>query len=255
MQKSALITGGSSGIGLAYARHLDRFGWSLHLVAQSRSRLAGAAEMLKSETDIHVLDLSSPEGVRQLTKDAPVPDLLVANAGITLTGSVGTLTQSATAQLQYLLCGGVIDLVQWAAPVMKSRGHGRIVIISSIAAETPMPNSAIYASAKTGVTAFGRSVHGELIGHGVTVTTSLPGYVRTNIHERAGLSHLKRQVPNWMWLDPEQVVKETEQASLAGRETVIPGLVYRMTRPFLGSKLANAAWRTLTKRGASRRNH
>ena len=248
MRNSALITGGSSGIGLAYARYLDELGWSLDLVAQSKDRLMDATESLKGKAGAHSMDLASPDGVVQLTKAVQVPDLLIANAGITRTGSVGALAQVESAQLQYLLCGGVIDLVQWAAPVMKSRGHGRIIIISSIAAETPMPNSSVYASAKTGVTAFGRSIHEELKPHGVSVTISLPGYVRTNIHERAGLSHLSQQVPNWMWLDPEQVVKETELASLAGRATIIPGIVYRMTRPFLGSKAANAAWRALTKR-------
>ena len=161
---------------------------------------------------------------------------------------MGTLSQSESAKLQYLLCGGIIDLLQWAAPIIKFRGHGRIIIISSIAAETPMPNSSIYASAKTGVTAFGRSIHNELKPHGVSVTVSLPGYVRTNIHERAGLSHLSRQVPDWMWLSPEQVVRETEKASLAGRETIVPGRIYRLTRPFLGSRAANTAWRALTRR-------
>ena len=248
MGNSALITGGSSGIGLAYARYLDSLGWSLDLAAQSQDRILGAVALLQGKAGTHSLDLASPHGVVQLTKAVKVPDLLIANAGITRTGSVGALSQFESAQLQYLLCGGVIDLVQWAAPVMKSRGHGRIIIISSIAAETPMPNSSVYASAKTGVTAFGRSIHEELKPHGVSVTISLPGYVRTNIHERAGLNHLRQQVPNWMWLDPEQVVKETELASLAGRPTIIPGIVYRMTRPFLGSKAANAAWRALTKR-------
>lgn len=248
MGNHALVTGGSSGIGLAYARYLDDLGWTLDLAAQSEGRLVDAVGSLRGKAGMHSLDLASPDGVVELTETVQVPDLLIANAGITRTGSVGALSQIESAQLQYLLCGGVIDLVQWAAPVMKSRGQGRIIIISSIAAETPMPNSAIYASAKTGVTAFGRSIHEELKPYGVSVTTSLPGYVRTNIHERAGLNHLSQQVPNWMWLDPDQVVKDTELASLAGRATIIPGIVYRMTRPFLGSKAANAAWRALTKR-------
>jgi hypothetical protein len=51
-----------------------------------------------------------------------------------------------------------------------------------------------------------------------------------------------------MWLSPEQVVRETEKASLAGRETIIPGRIYRLTRPFLGSRAANTAWRALTRK-------
>jgi short-subunit dehydrogenase len=248
MQQRALITGGSSGIGRAYAHYLTGLGWRLDLAAQSENRLMNTAAELDGPVHCYPVDLASPDGIQQLISATPVPDLIIANAGITKAGSVGTLSQSESAKLQYLLCGGVIDLVQWAAPIMKFRGHGRIIIISSIAAETPMPNSSIYASAKTGVTAFGRSIHNELKPHGVSVTVSLPGYVRTNIHERAGLSHLSRQVPDWMWLSPEQVVRETEKASLAGRETIVPGRIYRLTRPFLGSRAANTAWRALTRR-------
>ncbi|MDB3978133.1 SDR family NAD(P)-dependent oxidoreductase [Pseudomonadales bacterium] len=248
MQQRALITGGSSGIGRAYAHYLTGLGWRLDLAAQSENRLMSAAAGLDGPVHCYPVDLASSAGVQQLVSATSVPDLIIANAGITKAGSVGTLSQSESAKLQYLLCGGVIDLVQWAAPIMKSRGHGRIIIISSIAAETPMPNSSIYASAKTGVTAFGRSIHNELKPHGVSVTISLPGYVRTNIHERAGLHHLIRQVPDWMWLSPEQVVRETEKASLAGRETIVPGRIYRLTRPFLGSRAANTAWRALTRR-------
>ena len=135
-------------------------------------------------------NLALPSGVAEITRHSAVPDLLIANAGITRSAVVGSLSARESSELQYLLCGGVIDLVQWAAPVMKQRGSGRIIIISSIASETPMPKSAIYASAKAGITAFGRSIHRELKPYGVSVTVSLPGYVKTNIHARAGLQHL-----------------------------------------------------------------
>jgi len=244
----ALITGGSSGIGLAYAHHLSLQGWRVSLAAQSTEKLEVARKWLGPNTATYAVNLASSSGVARLMESVPVPDVLIANAGITRAGSVGTLSQGESADLQYLLCGGVIDLVQWAGPVMKARGSGRIVIISSVAAETPMPNSSIYAAAKSGVSAFGRSIHRELKPHGVSVTVALPGYVRTEIHARAGLHHLARQVPRWMWLDPQTVVKETERASLAGKEMIIPGRVYRMTRPFLGSRLADVLWRQLTRR-------
>ncbi|MBL6688251.1 MAG: SDR family NAD(P)-dependent oxidoreductase [Pseudomonadales bacterium] len=248
MALHALITGGSSGIGFAYAQHLNRSGWQLSLAAQSAQRLSAAKKQLGPSAQIYPVNLAAPLDVGQLIEMVEVPDLLIANAGITRSGAVGSISQPESAALQYLLCGGIIDLVQWAAPIMKARGSGRIVIISSIAAETPMPKSSIYASAKTGVTAYGRSIHRELKPFGVNVTVSLPGYVRTNLHAKAGLDHLIRQIPSWMWLEPDTVVAETEKASLANREIVIPGRVYRMTRPFLGSRLADNTWRRLTRR-------
>lgn len=254
MARHALITGGSSGIGLAYAQYLDRHGWQLTLSAQTPVKLNQAQKSLEHPADIVPANLALPSGVVEITRHSAVPDLLIANAGITRSAVVGSLSARESSELQYLLCGGVIDLVQWAAPVMKQRGSGRIIIISSIASETPMPKSAIYASAKAGITAFGRSIHRELKPYGVSVTVSLPGYVKTNIHARAGLQHLTRQVPGWMWLEASQVVTETERASLAGREAIIPGWVYRCTRPFLGSGLADRAWRSLTRRRAKDRD-
>ena len=93
-----------------------------------------------------------------------------------------------------------------------------------------------------------QKLESELKNENISVTVSLPGYVRTNAHKRAGLNHLERKVPNWMWVNPEQVVKETEKASLRGKSEIIPGSVYKLVRPFLNFKPAMRAWRNLTKR-------
>ena len=122
MTQHALITGGSSGIGLAYAHHLSLQGWRVSLAAQSTEKLEVARKWLGPNTATYAVNLASSSGVARLMESVPVPDVLIANAGITRAGSVGTLSQGESADLQYLLCGGVIDLVQWAGPVMKARG-------------------------------------------------------------------------------------------------------------------------------------
>ena len=109
-----------------------------------------------------------------------------------------------------------------------------------------MPKSSIYASAKAAIHAYGRSVNKE--SKNVKVTVSLPGYVRTNAHKRSGLDHLEKKIPNWMWVSAEQVVIETEQASKKGLDDVVPGRVYKLTKPFLNLNLANRIWSKLSKR-------
>ena len=183
-----------------------------------------------------------------ITKEFKCPDLIVANAGITQYGNAGSMNQKEKGDLFYLLCLGVIDLIEHYLPEMISKQTGRIVIISSIGAITPMPKSSIYAAAKSAIFSYGQSLSKELLKYNIPVTVSLPGYVRTNAHKRAGLNHLEKKVPNWMWVNPEQVVKETEKASLRGKSEIIPGYVYKIVRPFLNFKPAMRAWRNLTKR-------
>ena len=133
-------------------------------------------------------------------------------------------------------------------PEMEKKDDARIVIISSIGAITPMPKSSIYAAAKSAIHSYGESLSRELRKKSITVTVSLPGYVKTKAHERAGLNHLKDKVPWWMWINAKQVVTETEKASIKGKAEIIPGKVYKLVRPFLNFNSAIRVWRKITRR-------
>ena len=111
-----------------------------------------------------------------------------------------------------------------------------------------MPKSSLYSSIKAGIYAYGKSISTELRKNNVSVTVSLPGYVRTNAHERSGLGHLIKKVPWWMWINPDQVVRETEKASIKGKAEIVPGLVYKLVRPFLNLQSAINVWRKLTRK-------
>ena len=247
--KKALLTGFSSGIGFAYAKHLANNGWHLDLVSQNKERSLSALEDLNYDhCSVHSCNLSSSAELHNLMKEISTPDLLIANAGIGINGSVGKNSSKDIQDATYLMFGGVIGLIEYFLPKMKEKNSGRVVIISSIGALIPMPKSSIYAAIKSGIYAYGRSLNEELENTNVSVTVSLPGYVRTNIHQRSGLEHLTRKIPNWMWVSADKVVTETEKASIKGKSRIIPGFLYRITSIFFNLKITKIIWKTFNAR-------
>ena len=249
MNKRALITGSSTGIGFEYAKHLSKEGWSLDLISQNKDRSLESKNKLSYEkAQFHIFDLGKKESINSIVNNFETPDLIVANAGIAINGNIGEIKQDEREYFYYLMCGGVIDLIEGFIPKMLYKRNGRIVIISSIGAKASMPKSSLYSSIKAGIYAYGKSISTELKNKNISVTVSLPGYVRTQAHERAGLDHLIKKVPRWMWINPEQVVLETEVASLKGKFEIIPGKIYKIVKPFLNFKIATKIWRKITNR-------
>ena len=249
MTKRALITGSSTGIGFEYARYLSNKGWDLDLISQHKTRSMESKKKLSCEkAQFHIFDLGKKESINSIINNFKTPDLIVANAGIAINGAIGDIKQDEKEYYYYLMCGGVIDLIEGFIPKMLHKKNGRIVIISSIGAKVSMPKSSLYSSIKAGIYAYGKSISTELKNQNISVTVSLPGYVKTEAHERAGLDHLLKKVPKWMWVTPEQVVMETEKASLKGKLEIIPGKVYKIVKPFLNLKIAVSIWKMITKR-------
>ena len=249
MTKRALITGSSTGIGFEYARYLSNKGWDLDLISQHKTRSIESKKKLSYEkAQFHVFDLGKKDSINSIVNNFETPDLIVANAGIAINGAIGDIKQDEKEYYYYLMCGGVIDLIEGFIPKILHKKNGRIVIISSIGAKVSMPKSSLYSSIKAGIYAYGKSISTELKNQNISVTVSLPGYVKTEAHERAGLDHLLKKVPNWMWVTPEQVVMETEKASLKGKLEIIPGKVYKIVKPFLNLKIAVSIWKMITKR-------
>ena len=247
----ALITGASSGIGKAFALHYADAGFDLVLVGRDLEQLTLVSEEVVATgatCQICVADLSVPDGVKSVLACCPQPDVVVANAGVTIAGRVGTREWADLEQMSYLLGIGVAQLLEGIVPAMTHRGSGDILIVSSIASLITMPNSVMYAASKSFVTAYGRSLAAETERFGVRVCVLCPGYVHTNLHERAGLAHLERQVPRWMWITSETVVQAGIKGLRRKKIVVVPGRVYRSVRPFMNSRAAQRLWRQLTKR-------
>lgn len=251
LRRRVVVTGASSGIGTAFAQWYADLGSHVVLVARDAVALNEVAESVRRRggtAEVIVADLSHKAGVDLASAGCGEVDVLVCNAGVTHAAAIGTSDPDHLDSIGYLMSMGVVRLCESVVPGMARRGTGDVIIVSSIAAFTPMRKAGAYAAAKAHSTAYARSLSMEVRGKGVRVVAVCPGYVRTDLHRRAGLEHLTRKVPNWMWLSAADVVRATDRSLRRGRVVVVPGWVYRLVLPFLSSSLAQSVWRRMTRR-------
>lgn len=256
---SALITGGTSGIGLAFARELAARGMDLILVARDEARLESVAAEL---TEVHGVavevlpaDLSVREDVLRVAERLEDParpvEWLVNNAGFGLHSTVlDPADIDLHAKALAVMCLAMLILGGAAGRAMRSRGHGHIVNVASSSAAIFTGNySAIKAWARTYSTGLALELHGT----GVKVTGLLPGWVRTEFHGRAGINASK--LPNIVWIDPDKLVRTAIEDAEKGRIESIPDWKWRLAM-FIGDHgprgLARFVSRKLT---ASRKQH
>ena len=228
---TALITGGTSGIGAEFARQLAARGADLVLVARDRPRLEEYAEQLRAEHGIEVEILTADLADRAQTlvvakrlEDPEHPiDLLVNNAGFGLRSTLLEPDTEIDDRALQVMCRAVLILGGAAGRAMKLRGRGRIINTSSIAGFFAMGH---YSAIKAWVTAYSESLAVQLRGTGVRVTTLCPGWVRTEFHDRAAIN--QRSIPSFAWISKERVVREALEASDRGQVIAIPGVGWRL---------------------------
>jgi NAD(P)-dependent dehydrogenase (short-subunit alcohol dehydrogenase family) len=188
MARSALVTGGSRGIGLAIARTLDEEGFALTLAARNAERVAAAADELGALAV--TADVSEEEDCERLVAEHVERhgglDVLVNSAGIGIGGNVETLsTKHIDLQLEVNIRGLV--LVTRAAIPHLRESRGLVVNLASIAGTMPTPGLSIYGASKAAVISFTRSLNDELAGDGIRATALCPGFVDTDMAAWSGI--------------------------------------------------------------------
>ena len=227
----ALVTGASSGIGREIARRLAADGGDLVLVARDRERLDVLAKELTAAHDgvaaeVLVADLADPAqlaAVEARVADAERPlDLVVNNAGFGTYGTFAELDVEAEQREIAVNVTALVRLTHAALGAMLTRGRGAVLNVSSVAGLQATPGNATYGATKAFVASFGEAVAGELAGTGVTLTTVLPGFTRTEFDQRAGVGG--RKIPDAAWMSPEAVAEQALAATRAGRPWLVPGV-------------------------------
>lgn len=182
--RRVFITGASSGIGAALARHYAAQGAQLGLTGRNQERLGAVAAELSCDHAAYVLDVRDAAAMRQAAQEFVrkfgVPDIVIANAGV----SRGTLTEHAEdlPAFRAIFDTNVLGLVHTFQPfiaAMQERGHGSLVGVASVAGLRGLPGAGAYSASKAAAIAYLESLRVELAASGLSVTTIAPGYIRT----------------------------------------------------------------------------
>jgi len=235
---SALITGGSAGLGREFARQMAGRARSLVLVARREQRLNELRDELMQQTPnlsvhTHRTDLANPSELEELItwlkREKIDVDLLINNAGLGDRGPFATSDVIRNEQIMLVNMVALTSLTRRLLPGMIARKRGAILNVSSSAGFLPIPGFAVYAATKAYVTSFSEALRAELRGTGVSVCVLCPGPVHTEFQEVAKRPDGQPDSgPEFVHVSVEQVVRDSLAAVEADRPLVIPGLAMKL---------------------------
>lgn len=203
----ALVTGASRGLGYLLARELGRNGCRVVICARDEAELERArGDLARQGFDVTAIpcDVAQRDQVEQLidqaTREYGRIDLLVNNAGIIQTGPEQTMRLDDYHEAMDVMFWGTVYPTKAVLPQMIARGSGRIVNITSIGGKVSVPHLVPYSSAKFAAVGFSEGLRAELSGTGVSVTTIVPGLMRTGSHLNAYFKGDQEQEYTWFSL-------------------------------------------------------
>ena len=196
--KSAVVTGGAQGIGLAIAERLLSSGASVSLWDRDKTLLHETAGILasKGRVETAVMDVTDLDSVKDSAagvKDAfGSIDILVCNAGIAgPTVKVWEYPPEEWQQVIDIDLTGVFNCLHAVSPIMIEQNYGRIVNVASVAGKDGNPNAAPYSAAKAGVIALTKSLGKELAGYDIAVNCITPAAAKTRIFDQISEEHIQ----------------------------------------------------------------
>jgi short-subunit dehydrogenase len=213
------LTGATSGIGEALARHYAGQGARLGLLARRGDLLESLSRTLPSGADTYIADVRDPGALKAAAADFVakhgVPDLVIANAGI----SHGTATDHADdiAVFQEILDTNVIGMVNTFHPfiaAMRRARRGKLVGVASVAGYRGLPGAGAYSASKAAAIRYLESLRVELRGTGVRVATVCPGYIATPMTE-------KNPYPMPFIISADDFARRFARAVAAGKDHVV----------------------------------
>lgn len=179
-----VVTGASSGLGLALAQHYLKQGAVVGAIARRADLLQSLSEQFPDQVYCYAVDVRDAAAMQAVAQDfiarAGVPDVVIANAGV----SVGTLTEHAEdiAAFESVVDINVLGTVKTFQPFhacMCEAGHGSLVGIASVAGFRGLPGASAYSASKAALISYLESLRVELYASGVRVVTICPGYIKT----------------------------------------------------------------------------
>ena len=229
----ALVTGGSSGMGLEFARQLAGRGYDLILVSNRQEELDAAAAELCGQYPVEVIthfqNLAETEAADKLfawctQKQGILPDVLVNDAGMFFFKELETADLDRVQAMVDLHVVTVTRLCILFGEAMKRRGSGYLLNLSSMAALIPAPGITVYSATKAYLRSFGRSLSYELKPYGVSVTTVCPAAIATPLY-RLSEDKMRLGVRLGVIRTPHWLVKRALRAMFRRRRVISPGFM------------------------------
>jgi short-subunit dehydrogenase len=248
----ALVTGGSSGMGLEYARQLAEIGCNLLLVSNQAEELQKAAEELRRDRAIQVMphfqDLATEPAADELlafcqSKNLQI-DILINNAGMFFFEELTTENESKALTMMRLHIFTPTRLCVLFGEEMKKRGYGYIINMSSMAANLPCPGITIYSATKAYLKSFSKSLFFEMRPYGVGVTTVCPAAIATPLYKLKP-SLLNFGVKIGLIGTPQWLVRKALKGMMRKKRVVKPGFMNRYLPPLIAilpHGLVNKIW-------------
>lgn len=233
----ALVAGGSRGLGLLMAREVAKAGLLPVLWARDEDELAAAVRRLQAwghEAVSMVCDVSDAaavdDAVAHIESEIGPIEVSLHVAGIISVGPVASVPREQFEQSMAIMAWGPINVALAVLPGMRERGRGRIGTVTSIGGKVSVPHLLPYSTAKFAAVGFSEGLRAELAGTGVTVTTLVPGLMRTGSHLRAKFTGDTAAEYAWfapgaslplVSMDAERAAARMVRAVLRGRSTVL----------------------------------
>lgn len=236
----ALITGGSSGIGLAFARELARRNYGIVIVSNQEEKNREVCQHLEDTYNIKAvplyMDLTLPHAAQSVydfcIENKLDIEILINNAGMFFFKEIAETSAELASKITQLHVTTPTLLSVYFSKYMKEKQSGHILFISSITAWMSFPGVVLYASTKGYVRQFARSLRYEMKDYHVNVTVVCPGAVNTGLYQ---LSDKQRKMFQSLQLmvSPEKLAKQTIQALFRKKAVYTPGFINKLSRPFV----------------------
>jgi len=212
MNKYALITGGSRGIGRAVCVRLAQEGYHVLInYASNEAEAQKTLELCNGQGELMPFDVSDNTAVRAALNDwmarhdGEYISVVVNNAGIRRDNVLALMPEDDWHRVLDITLSGFYNVTQALLPAMQLRKFGRIVNMASVSGLKGLPGQTNYSAAKGGIIAATKALAQEVARRGVTVNAIAPGFIKTDLTEGLDEAALKKQIPMGRFGLPEEV--------------------------------------------------